>query len=520
MAQAINIIHPESSILNKDDNTIFRYNGIDWIKIDSIKLYRFRDILLSDLGLNPSDYSYNDYFEFSSTYTNNCIQSELLSDSSFWIKNNVTITQSSDFFSFPDNKNSAFLMRMTNSDTPTSYSLTQQFRSKLTKHYFFSMFVKNITSTTHSKIAITVRNNSYNCIISAPVDLNNLVWNTNTLDLNVEFIDGTTFNPRQDMSKFFKDVHAHITRIFKDGEYYYRLSIGFEVLLSSIISAGLHLLNDEGEYLFTTPASAIRFYTSGAQMEISDMLTTTPAPYMISYDKPVQNIVTTSLYGIKEVDYQKQFVLLENNKIHFIEEYTESNNRGIRKLLTSKPSITDYIEGDIAVVESVISFGTTSLNIKKTYSKWMAYTYYKIGDYATYLGNLYRCTTTHTSVKSFPDTKTNAQDGDVRMWELIADAVGLGFNKNDSLPNDCICYNPSDGTYRIKKTTDFGDQWLILKYQCDQVRIQALVKSILFGQGLFETWDEQSYVNVRYLTGFNTGGNYNFFKLKKISKIF
>ena len=202
MAQAINIIHPESAIMSRDDNTIFRFNGNDWIENKNIKLHRYCNVLFEDLDLNPDDYTYDDYFEFSATYTNDCIQSELLTDTSVWNKENVSVTQSEDFFSFPDNKNPAFLMKMLNLEKESPYSLGQQFRAKLGKYYLFSMFVKNVTSTTHSKIAITIKNNSCNIILSAPADLAHTIWHDDRADLNIEYVDGKTYEIIQDCNLF------------------------------------------------------------------------------------------------------------------------------------------------------------------------------------------------------------------------------------------------------------------------------------------------------------------------------
>lgn len=513
MIQAINFNHPESSIMSINDNVIFRYNGIDWVKNDDIKLYRYVNVKLEDLGLNPNDYSFNDYFEFSTPYNNNCIQSELLSDY-HWSKKNVSVSTSPDFFSFPNNRNPAFLIRVNNTDTPSSYFIGQEFQSKLKKHYMFSMFIKNITSTDHSKIAISIKDASYNVILTASVDLSEIEWDNNkaSLDDNILLLDGTTFEQRpEEISQYFSNTSAQIERILKDEEYYYRISLGFKINNYTIIHAGLHLLDDDGNYLYTASTSSIRFYTSGGQMEINDYKISDTAPYMLTYSKPVYHIITTALYGIKLVNYTKQFALLTNNKIHFIESYTESNNKGIRKMLSSEPIIKDRYDGDIAVVQCVINFGSTSLNIKKQYDKWTSRTYYKIGDYVTYLNNLYKCRIAHTSPVHFIDSISN--------WEIIVDGVGVGFMRNDSLPNNCIYYDSDENVYRIKKTTTEGDQWLALGYQGKQVRRRAMIKAMLFGQNEFETWDEQSYIYPEYNTGYNTGGNYNFFKLKKISSV-
>lgn len=84
---------------------------------------------------------------------------------------------------------------------------------------------------------------------------------------------------------------------------------------------------------------------------------------------------------------------------------------------------------------------------------------------------------------------------------------------------ESVFYDEISKTYRIKEKTRDGDKFLILCYKSNQLNNLAMIHALTYNQGKFQTWDEQvdSNTNERYLLGYNTGGNYNFVKLSKIS---
>lgn len=200
------------------------------------------------------------------------------------------------------------------------------------------------------------------------------------------------------------------------------------------------------------------------------------------------------------------------------------------KMISSKPDILTPKNGDLAVLQSVIAFGTIASDINnKKYSTWGARKIYAVGDRVSYLANLYECVTAHTSSTSF--------SSDISKWKLILDSVGLGvitqksgesnaayeqrirdMENNPDIPYGSIYYNCREKVYKIKTSTENGDLWLVLDYQSSETKNNAIVQSLLFNQGVFETWNQQSLKAPEYVLGLNTGGNFNFVKLSQISK--
>ena len=202
------------------------------------------------------------------------------------------------------------------------------------------------------------------------------------------------------------------------------------------------------------------------------------------------------------------------------------------KIISSTPEILTPRSGDLAVLQSVISFGTIASDINnKKYSSWASRKMYAVGDRVSYLSNLYECITAHSSSTSF--------SSDVSKWKLILDSVGFGIitqnpgesdsayrqriqtmENNPEIPYGSIYYDFKEQKYKIKTSTPNGDMWLVLDYRSEEIKYNAIVQSLIFNQGIFETWNQQSHKKPEYLLGLNTGGNYNFVKLGQISKQF
>ena len=304
-------------------------------------------------------------------------------------------------------------------------------------------------------------------------------------------------------------------------------------------------------------------YMSGGQLEeYSVNPPEMPAPYMITYKNTVQHIAAYALYGIY-IDHQSvKHLTLLNNKINYLESVKEvtvkiiidpstGEERIYRKIQSSKPSITDAKNGDLAIVQSMISFGSIASDINnKKYTAWVSNKSYQLKDRVSYLSNLYECIQAHISGNLFSN--------DISKWKIILDSVGLGFSPDvfsenktynigdkvlyksneyeciidisqghafnssewkiiiDTTPSECIRYNKDSKVYEIKKSDSEGDRWEVLKSKSSG-GIKSMVNALTYNQGIFQTWDQQSLEDPSYEYGFNSGGNYNFVKLKQIS---
>ena len=153
------------------------------------------------------------------------------------------------------------------------------------------------------------------------------------------------------------------------------------------------------------------------------------------------------------------------NKLYYIYDIKERTEvvagMGLATYLDSfKPVISTPINGDIAIVPSMISF---------------------------------------TEYKSNKGNK--AEDSMVRF--------GDEFHIDN--PDETINYDLISSQYRIKTDNSFK----ILSYTSEEKNRKSMVKAMTFNQGYFETWCKQDRGNF-YKFGYNTGGGMNFTKLIKI----
>ena len=523
MVQSININHSEETILNYNETTRYRFNGSEWRRYDNINIDRYIDKNIGDIDVDVASMDVDDYIELSQTYHNNLLQSEDLKNS-IWKKRNLIVETSQDFFVFPNNAFQAFSLKTSNNTQNTDHYISEQFIADCHKTYIFSAFVQDIPSSLNHKMAISVRDAAYNVCITADFDLSNTSsWSNDRKTLTIKFRNSNTYEEISGVEKYFSDVSAKLIRIKKDGEYYFRPFIKFKVLNNTHFTTAIHILNESGEYKYTIDSDSYIFYMSGGQLEVYTINPPAePAPYMITYKKPVQHIVPFALYGIHiNPSTGKQLVLLDN-KVNYLYSAKEVTVKVIinpttgeeiiyQRLQSSVPDIVDPNNGDLAVVQSMISFGSIASDINnKKYTQWVSLKSYQIGDRVTYLSNLYECKQNHVSTSLFSN--------DISKWKIILDAVGLGFRKNDDVPSECMYYDSQEKVYRIKKCEPDGDKWKMLKYKSSEQKDKALIRALTFNQGVFETWDQQSsLIKPMYELGYNTGGNYNFIKLSQIS---
>lgn len=193
----------------------------------------------------------------------------------------------------------------------------------------------------------------------------------------------------------------------------------------------------------------------------------------------------------------------------------------IKYIGSSKPEIIGEKKDDLALLQSTISFGTVSSELKnKNYPTWEPNKSYKSGDKVKYLSNLYVCITNHISSQNTGNTSGFIIDID--KWELVLDSVGFGIGSKNiettNVPYGSIYYNSQEKVYKIKETSPSGDKWSVLKSKSTDAIKSDITHALTFNQGIFETWNQQScLIKPRHEFGYNTGGNYNFVKLISIS---
>ena len=513
MAQSINIIHPEETVLNYTENSRYRYNGENWIKNQDIYVDRYINKDISEVIIDPSKVKYksNYYIELSETYKNILLQSEALKES-VWENKNLSVISNPNNFSFPNNVYPAFELRPTVGSTNVDHIITQQFIAKLNSFYTFSTFIRDVPESTNHKIALIIKDLRYNVLLSAEVDLETIyTFNDDIADISIKFLNSNTYQEISGINDYFSNYSAHIQRIKKNDMYYYRPYIKFKIKNSTCFAVGVIILDKNGNYKYSISDISPVFYMSGAQLEEykTDSISTV-SPYMITYKTAVQHIIPVALYGINSSNVP---VLLPNNKIYYLDDVKEETlPNGAITIVSSKPQTSGSKNGDLALLQSTISFGTISSEIKdKQYPNWTSNKLYNVGDKIKYLTNIFNCVQTHTSSSNFIS--------DISNWNIVLDAVGLGFSESDSAPHGSIYYDSKEKVYKIKESTENGDQWSVLQYNSIEVIKHDITHALIFNQGIFETWNQQScLIKPRHELGYNTGGNYNFVKLSSISK--
>ena len=544
-----------------------------------------------------------------------------------WFKKSVSVSYNDRNFTFPNTNSPSYTIMPYVSTTPIDHYISQQFMNKINKPYMFSTYIKDVESEMYHKCAIIVKDLRYNVLLSAEFDMSKnyeyeeIDSNTYKVDLEIKFLNGTTYDSAAGVNKFFVDCSAKLIKIVKDNKVYYRPCIKFTSKNNTIVAVGIIFLDTDGSYSYTIPISSPSFYMSGAQIENINPNEDVPSAYISTTKKMTKSIIQQSLYKVDGSADPKTAVLMEGNKVWYINDgkelivktvitpgsystvncictgargvvipdttsgnpatimsengdlfecvpggripssgrillpfksvemgdipvaqntinkivykiqgwYTVNNPEdGIEgqpevstletKFIDIKPTIYHPKDRDIAVIQSVISFGTVASDNKKlSVPNWAPRTRYTVKDKVKFLSNLYECIHTHTSSSSERSTVENFKK-DIANWKLILDAVGLGFVEKDEAPYGSIYYNSKERVYKIKVNTEYGDKWAAFNCTSSEKVYTTIRNSLLYNQGIFETWNPQSCLfKPKYVLGYNTGGNYNFLKLCQIA---
>lgn len=476
MVQAINRNHAKNEIVTHTDDCFYIYNDGLWIK-PSTNYYKYFDTDISTLDANS--FNLNDYIISYKSKTNYIKYSETfkpseckINDISQWTVKYLNQSNSDDF-KFPNTSKQATKFQTNNSasDPITEHSLSQIFYTKPNELYIASCMIKQISNTTNN-IAFQLFNDTYNIGITANYNLNDATGydaygykSVPVTFLNSDFNDASSSS----VINHLKNISAGLYKINDDTGHYFRLVIKCSCDFNSQMKVKLLLLNNDSKYKYSSKQGQEKYilYANAFQLEkYSDLTISKPSDYIFTTDKNSTLKLLDTMYKVYNNPQTSRKELTEiYNKMYYIydvKEYSEViAGMGLMTYLESfKPSIQTPINGDIAVVPSVISF-TGYKNDK---------------------GNI-------------------IEDNIVRF--------GDAFHIDN--PNETINYDLINSQYRIKTNNSFK----ILSYESEEKNRKSMVKAMTFNQGYFETWCKQDRGNFHKF-GYNTGGGMNFTRLNKI----
>ncbi len=484
MAQAINRIHPKNTLISTFDNAIYQYQdtiGV-WQKNNSIKYYKVFDI--DPLTLNPEQEGFEvgdfilsykskyNHIKFSENIINN-LRQESNEYNKQWLcsmevekgnQYNTCMLTSDAKYILPNNYDYATLLSSKNkSTTDTDHSLFQYLYPNTLKTYVFSTYIKIEEESSSNNVSLSMFNDTYDIGIFGEYDLSDASGfdSSGYKYLTPVYLD-SNYQPKTHLTgdnEVFKNVKIGIQRITIDESLYFRLFVIARITSASQVSLKLNLRDINKSYKYNSKTgNKMSVYIGGFQLEELDEAVLKPDAYIASKSStPTRLKLFHELYTVENYQGIKRIVV-SGNSVYYIEDVKE---RLISTSATSyviaesfKPEIPEPMNKDIAIVPSLISFSE----------------------------------------------------------ENSSNVVKLGDNYHSEDPLYTIYYNKDLQEYRIK----LDDGYHTLRYKSDKKNRTAMVKSMIFNQGYFETWSRQGKCDHRH--GFNTGGCYNFWKLNKISK--
>ena len=476
MVQAINRNHSKNTVVTHTDDCFYIYNDELWRKA-STNYYKFYDIDIA--SLNPDDFQLNDYILTYKSISNHIKFSESfkpneckINDIPVWNIIGLNQLGNEDNYKFPNTgKNAAkFQTHNAETDADTEHSISQLFYTTPNKLIIGSCMIKQISTTTNN-LSFQLFNDTYNIGISAKYNLNDSsgydaygykTVPTTFIDNNFNIISSSPVISHLD------NITAGIYKIENGEDVYFRLVIKCSCDFSSQMKLKLLILNNTSDYKYTSKQGQSKYliYTNAFQLEqLDDLLERRPSDYMITTDKSSVLKIFNKLYKIyiNPQTSLKEIIEIYNN-IYYIYDIKERSEiipgLGLATYLESfKPSISIPINGDIAIVPSMISFT----------------------DYKSSKGNI-------------------LEDSMVRF--------GDAFHANN--PTNTINYDLINSQYRIKD----GNSFKILSYISEEKNKKAIVKAMTFNQGYFETWCKQDRGD-RHVLGYNTGGGFNYHRIKR-----
>lgn len=476
MVQAINKIHSKNTISTYTDDCFYIYNNDLWRKA-STNYYKYFDTEIS--SLNANDFNLNDYIisyksksnyiKFSESFNANECK---INNVSQWSIIGLNQLSNSDNYRFPNTGKIASRFQTNNNsgENATEHSISQIFYTKPNELYIASCMVKQVTSSTNN-ISFQLFNDTYNIGISAKYNLNDdSGYGSNGYkSVSYTFID-SDFNTitSSPVISHIKNISAGIYKIINGDDVYYRLVIKCSCDFDSQMKVKFLLLNNNSQYKYTSKQGEARYviYLNAFQLEnYNDLSISSPSDYLFTTDKTSTLKLFDKIYKVinNPQTSTKEIIEVYNNLyyIYNIKEHSEIiEGVGLITYLDSyTPAISNPVNGDIAVVPSMISFS----------------------EYNSAKGN-------------------NIEDSIVR----------FGDTYHNNNPSYTLNYDLINTQYRIKD----GNSFKVLAYKSEEKNRKSMVKAMTFNQGYFETWCKQDRGDLNKL-GYNTGGGFNYHRMKK-----
>lgn len=502
MSQSINKIHSNNLIQPSNDEDLFIYNGYDWVKTES-KLYKSYDKDISEIdtsSMNDEDYvlmhkSVGNMLLYSENFNKDRKYSPLIKnptkeEKSYWVKNNISINSQYTTkipYVYQD-VNLLDTMNEKNVIGRVEHSIEQIIYKLPMKKVAFSCFVKLSDTLSVGNIALSLFSDTYNIGISAIFNLNSSV-NPKLSIVDKNF--STTAAHLNTYKHLIKNTSVGVKEIIHNNEIFYRIYIIGQFDCNSQFRCKLNILNDKNEFKYESSAYKEKYslYISGFQLEtMSDNII--PNDYITTKDKEVYKRIPNGLYKLSENILEKT-----SNKVQYfdtlLEHYDDTNKRII--LDSYSPTFTNLSRGDVGVMSSIISFTNTDIEKNKK------------------IINRRNNNTDNSGNKIVYDDISNEKQQEMLSESALKlGSMENGDGKESNFPLYSIYYDKSKKEYRINMPKGFAK----LNYKSIKSVYKSMVKAMTFNQGYFETWCEKG--KGIHKLGFNTGGNYNFWKLNRV----
>lgn len=487
MSQSINKIHSKSLIQPSNDEDLYIFNENNrWEKVNN-KLYKVYDKHIEDL--NISDYNAGDIIVLHDRFTN-CIKCSEQIDTErngglyptdeqkyYWFLNNLKIDENYST-NMPNISKEVFLLDANNKNLGeiTDHCISQSFINKPCYKNIFSCYIKKSPYTKY--FAISIESDNFGIGVYAKFNLDNMTTPS------IELLD-KNYSDTTHMSSFISDTESNFEEIIFDDEIYYRVYIVAKFNFNSQCRCKLNILNDEGKFKFTVASATKKFgfYASGFQLEHSKDTTKPnvyiPTLYTKNTIKPL-----TAIYQV----YENKFIKKELSKICYfdsVKEFYDANSDKVT-LEDYAPSYYNLKVGDIGLVSSIISFANPDIEKNKNIVN--------------------RRNSNNNNMDDISAKKIREICGDT----ILKLGSLNGTSEYEKFPIFSIFYDKKSKEYKF--ISDNGIY--TLSYSSIKKTYKGITNALINNQGYFETWCEKG--KGIYKHGFNTGGNYNFWKLNKI----
>lgn len=501
MSQSINKIHSNNLIQPANDEDLYIYNGSEWVKRD-YSLHKVYDTDISSLdisSMNDGDYILNhkvvgNMLLYSENFTkerktNNGIKNPTKEEKYVWVKNHISINQTytTKIPFVYQNINLLETMNETKVTGKVEHSLEQLVYKIPMKKVAFSCFVKLPDSISSEKVALSMFSDNYNIGITSIFNLS--LETASSVQINDKNFS-TTASHLSTYRNMIEDVSAGIEKFEYNDNIFFRIYIMGKFNCTSQFRCKMNILNKNSEFKYESSATKEKYslYISGFQLEeISDSLL---SDYITTKEKPITKRIACGCYTIEDGKISEN----QDISVHYLDKVQERYDEKTDRVLVSSysPKLNNLHRSDIGVVSSIISFSNNDIEKNKEIIQRRNTNKDVYGEYLTY------------DDISKEKQQEMLSDGVLKLG-MLEDGKGL----ESKYPEYSIFYDRKLKEYRINNPRGFAT----FHYKSNKERNRAIIKSMTFNQGYFETWSSKGKCTFKH--GFNTGGNYNFWRINK-----